>query len=118
MNSVRRRFLLGGLVVAGTALTGCGGSDDSSPVVNSPAPSPSAPATWTPNVPALTANSGATFDLSASLPSGVTRGGTFSIDPSGARLPAGMSLSSSGVIAVGTAALGTVTGVIFTYDAP
>ena len=69
-------------------------------------------------MPALTVNSGATFDLSSTLPTGVTRGGTFGVDPSGARLPAGMSLSSSGILAVGTATLGTVTGVVFTYDAP
>jgi hypothetical protein len=29
-----------------------------------------------------------------------------------------MTLSVAGILAVGTAAIGTVTGVIFTYDAP
>jgi hypothetical protein len=29
-----------------------------------------------------------------------------------------MSLSAAGLLAVGSAAIGTVTGVIFTYDAP
>jgi hypothetical protein len=60
----------------------------------------------------------ATFDLNTTLPSGVIPGGTFGIDPGGAALPKGLSLSSNGTLAVGTAVAGTVRGVFFTYEEP
>lgn len=148
MNARRRKLLQGGLGVAVTALAGCGGGSDAAlPVGAAPAPTPPAPgptppapaptppspspappspspapppapAAWTPFVPALVVGSGATFDLASTLPSGISRGGSFGIDANGSRLPAGMSLSAAGLLAVGSAAIGTVTGVIFTYDAP
>jgi hypothetical protein len=52
------------------------------------------------------------------LPSAVKRGGTFGIDASGARLPAGMTLTPAGLLSVGSASVGTIAGVVFTYDAP
>ena len=73
---------------------------------------------WAPRLPVLISGSGATFDLTTTLPTSVKRGGVFGIDSSGQRLPAGMSLSARGLLAVGTAAIGSVAGVIFTYDAP
>jgi hypothetical protein len=60
--------------------------------------------------------SGATFDLKATLPPGAPRAGTFGIDPAGAGLPAGMNLSPQGVLAVGSATIGSVGGVVFTYE--
>jgi hypothetical protein len=66
----------------------------------------------------LIAGTGSTFDLNTTLPASAMRGGTYGIDASGARLPAGMSLSAAGILAVGSAILGSVTGVLFTYDAP
>jgi hypothetical protein len=123
----RRQLLKHGLAVAVTALAGCGGgSDASSPLGAPPAPAPpptpptppAAPTAWSPYVPALIVGSGATFDLTSTLPTSISRGGRFSIDSAGSRLPAGMSLSTAGILAVGSAAIGSVTGVIFTYDTP
>ncbi|MCX8005115.1 MAG: hypothetical protein N2688_09185, partial [Burkholderiaceae bacterium] len=59
-----------------------------------------------------------TYDLSATLPAGVVRGGTFGVDPSGARLPDGMTLSPAGILSLGSATVGQTTGVIFTYTEP
>ena len=64
------------------------------------------------------AGSGATVDLSSTLPSGVSKGGIFGISTTGAPLPAGMTLSPAGILAQGTAAEGPVVGVIFTYAEP
>jgi hypothetical protein len=62
--------------------------------------------------------SGASLDLASTLPTGVKRGGDFGISSSGAVLPAGMSLTSAGILSVGTAIVGTVSGVVFTYSEP
>jgi hypothetical protein len=61
--------------------------------------------------------SGATFDLAATLPSGVARGGVFGVSSSGAPLPNGMTLSAAGILATGSATVGEVVGVVFTYSA-
>jgi hypothetical protein len=58
------------------------------------------------------------LDLSITLPASVARGGIFGIDPSGAALPAGMSLSSAGLLAVGGSTVVNVSGVIFRYTPP
>lgn len=71
---------------------------------------------WTVPPIALVVGSGATFDLATTLPAAVPRGGVFDVAPSGAPLPNGMTLSKAGVLAVGTAAIGDVTGVVFTYE--
>jgi hypothetical protein len=60
----------------------------------------------------------AAFDLAATLPAGVVRGGTFGVSTSGAALPSGMSLSASGILSVGSATAGPVVGVVFTYAEP
>lgn len=138
IDTKRRRLLQSSVGVAITALAGCGGGSDASlpvgvapsppapgptpppapPPAPSPAPPPPGPAAWVPYVPALVVGSGATFDLSSTLPPSVNRGGIFGIDMGGSRLPTGMTLSTRGILSVGTAAIGTITGVIFTYDAP
>jgi hypothetical protein len=69
-------------------------------------------------LPIFTAGTGATFDLSTTLPSGLARGGTFSVASSGAALPSGMSLSSGGILSVGSASASQVSGVIFAYQEP
>jgi hypothetical protein len=59
-----------------------------------------------------------TMDLALTLPDSVVKGGIFSVASEGAALPAGMMLSSQGVLAIGTAAPGPVVGVVFTYTEP
>ena len=130
LNTDRRRLLKHSLAAIVTALAGCGGgSDASSPLGSTPAPAPTptptptpapppAPEVWNPSVPPLLVGANSTFNLAATLPVGITRGGRFGLDSSGASLPAGMTLSSGGVLAVGSASIGTVTGVIFTYETP
>jgi hypothetical protein len=128
-NGSRRRLLKCGLGAAITALAGCGGgSDASSPLGSAPTPAPTpppsaspppaAPDSWNPNVPPLLVGSNATFNLSSTLPNGIARGGKFGLDPNGPVLPRGMSLSADGVLAVGSASIGSVAGVIFTYETP
>ncbi len=131
----RRRLFKGALAVAVTTVAGCRWDSDTSlplggapsaeatpapaPASNPPSsPEPSGAGTWSPYVPALIVGTSASFDLNTTLPSGIKRGGMFGIDPSGPRLPAGMSLTAAGILAVGSAAIGTVAGVIFTYDVP
>jgi hypothetical protein len=83
---------------------------------NTPSDGPPAPpGVWT--VPAIDLGQGAssTFDLTSTLPSGTTRGGVFSVDPSGSPLPAGISLSSNGILSTSSQATASVSGVIFSY---
>ena len=59
------------------------------------------------------------YQLSATLPPNVKRGGTFGVDPSGNPLPTGVSLSSDGVLALNKqAAPGGAAGVVFSYVEP
>jgi hypothetical protein len=127
----RRRLLRRGLAVAATALAGCRWeSETASPLgappseetaaAPTPSPPPASPAvqSWDPIVPPLLVGSHLTFDLSRTLPASIARGGRFSVDTAGAPLPRGMSLSTAGLLAVGTAAIGSVVGVVFAYEAP
>lgn len=137
LNSARRRLLRGGIAAVLGTLAGCefGGSDASSPIGMSPSeppapsptptptppspsptPPPAAPGAWNPSVPPLLVGTNSTFDLSTTLPNGIAKGGKFAIDAMGAALPSGMTLSMAGILAVGSAAIGTVNGVIFTYE--
>ena len=62
---------------------------------------------------------GFVFDLRASLPAGVRRGGSFQVTSAGAALPPGVVLTSAGLLSLTSAAqAGTTTGVIFSYDEP
>ena len=134
-NLARRRFSTGLCLGLLTAVAGCGGGDDAPndaatryPVARTPKPSTSmpvsgttkvAPATWevaptrTIAIPA-----GATFDLAATLPPAITPGGAFDVDPSGAPLPAGITLDRSGVLSVSSSASGGTAGVVFRYTPP
>ncbi|HEY6354479.1 MAG TPA: hypothetical protein VIY30_08320 [Burkholderiaceae bacterium] len=58
------------------------------------------------------------LNLELTLPSDAIKGGTFGISTSGTALPAGMTLSQSGILAVAGASATTVQGVIFTYTEP
>ena len=141
LDRYRRRLFKGALAVAATTLGGCRWDSETSlplsgapstegppapaptqsptPTITPPStPEPSTSGTWAPFVPALIVGSSGSFDLNTTLPLSIKRGGTYGIDSGGPRLPVGMSLTSAGILAVGTAAIGTVTGVIFTYDAP
>ncbi|HTT13156.1 MAG TPA: hypothetical protein VMG60_19970 [Burkholderiaceae bacterium] len=58
-------------------------------------------------------------DLSWSLPPGIKRGGTFSVDPSGAPLPASVTLSPDGKLSLAAGATqGSTYGVVFAYTEP
>jgi hypothetical protein len=113
----RKEFLKCLLVSAVAGLVGCGGGSGGASSSGSAAGAASTSSqTWnvTPTL-SIAMASGGTFDLAATLPSGVAAGGTFSVDPSGSPLPAGMTLSPSGILTVGTAVAGQVSGVIFSY---
>jgi len=66
----------------------------------------------------LVVDSGATVDLALTLPSNIIKGGTFGVSPSGSALPIGMTLSTLGILALGSATVGTFNGVVFTYTEP
>lgn len=124
----RRRFLKTAAATTGLfALMGCGGSDESevagvppgaSPSPPAPPPAPNPPLPWNVTLPAFPTGTSSSFDLASTLPAGVMRGGEFGISASGATLPAGMTLSASGILSVGNATVGTAVGVIFTYAEP
>ena len=141
----RRRALLFGLVSCSSVVSGCfwDGSTSEAPALPpsaapgppaptptptptpTPSPTPPSPAPAPPPVgwsvsptPYFLSGTGAVFDLSTTLPAGVKRGGLFGISPSGAALPAGMSLSPTGMLSVGNAAAGRADGVVFTYAEP
>ncbi len=64
----------------------------------------------------FTAGATQAIDLNDTLPAGVARGGTFSVDGSGAALPVGVTLSAGGILNVSaTATTGVTAGLIFAY---
>ncbi len=65
-----------------------------------------------PNI-SLTQGSTQTFDLSQTFPNCLAGQGVFGVDPSGTKLPAGMSLTSAGILSVGNAVVADTVGVIF-----
>lgn len=73
---------------------------------------------WSPGTLSLVIGERTSIDLSATLPSGVARGGTFSVAADGTPLPPGMSLEASGALLLGTAAVGDTDGVVFVYEEP
>jgi len=145
MNQIsRRKILLFGLLGGSTLVSGCVWDDSTNSGLVAAAPSPGpaptpapgqppaptpgpapAPAPPPPTgnwsvspTPYFLAGTGGTFDLSTTLPAGVRKGGTFGISPTGARLPAGMTLAATGLLSVGSARAGRTDGVIFTYEQP
>jgi hypothetical protein len=61
---------------------------------------------------------GSQIDLSLTLPHDVLRGGVFSVDPAGAALPHGLSLSEAGLLEVAEKADCAASGVVFVYTEP
>lgn len=123
----RRKVFRFGVGAAALLLIGCGGSEQDSSAASAPAPAPAAPpppapstpsASWTVNPPSFAVGSGAAFNLAMTLPQGTGRGGVFGVSATGAGLPAGMTLTPVGILSVGTASVGSVSGVIFTYASP
>jgi hypothetical protein len=115
----RRTFLLATALsgVGAGPFTSCGGTAGS-PLADSVA---SDQAVWSIDPPPILflGNPEAVFDLTASLPAGVKRGGRFGLEPTGTPLPPGVALSSAGVLSLsGGAALSTTTGIVFVYDEP
>lgn len=114
----RRSILRFGLGAGALLLLGCDFSEqDASASAETPAP-PAASSAWVVNPPSFAVGSGATFNLATTLPVGVARGGAFGVSTSGARLPTGMGLTAAGILSVGTATVGSVAGVVFTYSSP
>ena len=69
--------------------------------------------------PMLTLAAGAdgSIDLKERLPDGMQRGGVFSVAAGGAPLPRGVTLTPQGLLTVAhTAAVGSITGVVFAYE--
>ncbi len=108
---VRRKVLRFGLGAGVLLLLGCDVTEQES------AAEP-ASAGWVVNPPSFAVGSGATFNLVATLPASVARGGTFGVSNAGAKLPNGMGLTPAGILSAGTATVGSVTGVVFTYSSP
>ncbi len=57
-------------------------------------------------------------DLSQTLPSGVSRGGTFSLASTSRSLPSGVSLSTQGVLTLVDPIAGITSNIIFAYAEP
>ena len=109
----RRSVLRFGLGAGALLLLGCQVSEEETTAEVTPASS-----AWVVNPPSFAVGSGATFNLGTTLPAGVARGGAFGVSASGAKLPTGMGLTPAGTLSVGTATVGSVAGVIFTYSSP
>jgi hypothetical protein len=115
----RRNFLLTTLSAVGVAgLPACGGGGSSAePPAGQRTTAPTAAWDVAPVLVAGVAQ--AVFDLSASLPASVRRGGRFSVSPTGAQLPPGVTLSPAGVLsAASDASVGVTEGIIFAYEEP
>ena len=89
----------------------------------SPAPSPpalAAPPVWNvAQILSFVSGTAATLQLSDTLPTGVARGGRFSVNAAGVPLPSGTTLSQSGALTVSAAtAVSATAGVIFEYSEP
>ena len=117
-------------------LAACGGGESAQAYVGSspapeptpspapsPAPSPPAPAAppvWNvAQILSFVSGTAATLQLSDTLPTGVARGGRFSVNAAGVPLPSGTTLSQSGALTVSAAtAVSATAGVIFEYSEP
>lgn len=108
----RRTALAFGLSGCASLLEGCGGGGSSSDQDVAQLTQ------WNVGPLFFLAGSAQTLNLELTLPSEAIKGGTFGLSTSGAALPAGMTLSQSGILAVAGASASTVEGVIFTYTEP
>jgi hypothetical protein len=83
------------------------------------AQTPGAVTSWIVNGGSITLQQGSVtpFDVAATGPAGYVAGGNYSVDPA-VPLPAGMTLSAGGSLLAGSAAPGSVAGVVFKYHEP
>jgi hypothetical protein len=112
----RREFLLAA-TAASVGLSGCGGSGGASAAPDLPL----VEGAWsiTPAPVLRAGDPSLVIDLKPTLPPQVRRGGQFAVDPRGAALPAGVSLSPDGVLSLtSTANVGTTSGIVFSYTEP
>ena len=135
MSKFSRRTLLGlALVTVESTLAACGGGSSTAVAASSevpPAPSPAPTPTPTPSPPPpaptiawevgavlrMVADSISRVELDVTLPAAVRRGGTFGLHSSSAPLPAGITLSPNGwLLASQSARIGSISGVVFTYN--
>jgi hypothetical protein len=112
-----RRALLTTAFFGCAALAGCGAGGKAA----SDAPPPSGDSEsqeWQVNPwPFFVVDNQGPFDLASTLPSGVARGGAFGI--ASGQLPAGVTLSSQGILtSASSAPIGQTTGVVFSYAEP
>ena len=134
----RRTFLSSTLALATSASIGCDSSEEASATASSSSAAGAGaagsaaqgtgqgggghggagPLVWDIGAPTFVEGASSTFDLAPTLPSGVVPGGTFAVDPSGAPLPSGMTLSPAGLLEVGAAVAGATAGVVFSYTEP
>ena len=114
---MKRRTFVAAAAVLGAVhgIVACGGSGGAE------AAGGQQPGEWNVSPPPMlfAGTAAVVVDLAASLPAGTKRGGEFSVDASGARLPTGVTLSSSGILSVtATAVVGVTVGVVFRYTEP
>jgi hypothetical protein len=128
----RRGVLALGLVSGAAWLSGCGGTAESvatqelradsstTPSENLPSQPLSGPppVLWDVGTLSFVAGTDSLADLASTLPATVPSGGTFGLAENSAPLPAGMTLSPTGILRLGSAGAGQLTGVIFTYSSP
>ena len=109
-------------------LAACGGGESAqayagtspAPETAPPPPAPAAPPVWNvAQILSFVSGNAATLLLSDTLPTGVVRGGRFSVNAAGVPLPGGTTLSQSGALTVSAAtAVSATAGVIFEYSEP
>jgi hypothetical protein len=108
------------LLAAGKNLAACGGGGAAAaPDAGLPPPPPPPPDDWVVAPQLYADHPEIVFNLAPTLPTWVATGGTFAVDSSGAPLPAGVSLSTDGVLSLTDAtSLGRTEGVVFAYTEP
>lgn len=129
----RRSFLVCSSLGLPVWLGGCGGGQSNldtsteQALGTSPTPTPVAAPAPPPSPPEWNVKAGLTFvagatgvvDLNNTLPTGVSRGGTFSVDSTGAPLPVGTTLSADGKLTIASVAtVGMTAGIVFAYTTP
>ena len=112
-------MLSAAVLVAGKSLAACGGGGAAAaPDAGLPPPPPPLN-DWVVAPQLYAGHPEIIFNLAPTLPTWVATGGTFAVDSSGAPLPAGVSLSTDGVLSLtGATSLGRTEGVVFAYTEP
>lgn len=118
--SIRSLLLLMGIILSLGLAAGCssGFRAKNAGNINGASPNPPPATEWVVPEIYLVIGQVTEFDLNTTLPPQVERGGVFGVDPKGSPLPEGMILDPDGILHLGTAQAGRVTGVIFSYTTP